>query len=471
MMENLSQMPTGGLASFLTSNMDEIDDNVLAFGKADGINSMSKIANRMANMGRNGDNELVHVKTGELIVSPEVLEKNPKLAQELAQEFQNSNENMGDYVVGSEGNSINPMTGQREFFLKGLVKGIKNIFSKVAGFILPSMIGMIPGIGPVFKALSPVLQSAIAGGIGGLAGGKGIRGALEGAAIGGLGTGLYKGFTGEGSFGENVAASFRSPTMQNIPADAFEMKTRDVQRQVANDPSDIRNFGLPPTRTVTETIQERVPVPAQAAQATGGSFLDKLLPTQPDINSGDFLVKKQKYIEAGFSNTEAFDRAMKDLKPGLMDYAPIAGLTIAGAGALGAFDTPEQTIPDAYGGVTSRGLVDKYPTRYRTLPKYIAPQRTALADVQAPTPDPYLFAKMLEEQPRTAAQGGEMFPRKTGAINGPGTEKSDDVPAMLSDGEFVMTSRAVRGLGNGSREQGVKKMYDMMKNFERSVSA
>ena len=192
MREDLTQMPTGGLASFLTSNMDEIDDNVLAFGKASGINSMSKIANRMANMGRNGDNELVHVKTGELIVSPEVLEKNPKLAQELAQEFQNSNENMGDYVVGSEGNSINPLTGQREFFLKGLIKGIKNIFSKVAGFILPGLIGMIPGIGPLFKGLSPVLKSAIAGGIGGLAGGKGIRGALEGAAIGGLGTGLMR---------------------------------------------------------------------------------------------------------------------------------------------------------------------------------------------------------------------------------------------------------------------------------------
>ena len=205
MREDLTQMPTGGLASFLTSNMDEIDDNVLAFGKASGINSMSKIANRMANMGRNGDNELVHVKTGELIVSPEVLEKNPKLAQELAQEFQNSNENMGDYVVGSESNSINPMTGQREFFLKGLVKGIKGIFSKVAGFILPGLIGMIPGIGPLFKGLSPVLQSAIAGGIGGLAGGKGIRGALEGAAIGGLGTGLMKGlsssYAGEG-FGD-----------------------------------------------------------------------------------------------------------------------------------------------------------------------------------------------------------------------------------------------------------------------------
>ena len=143
-----------------------------------------------------------------MFLCEQVIEKNPKLAQELAQEFQNSNENMGDYVVGSEGNSINPLTGQREFFLKGLVKGIKNIFSKVAGFILPGLIGMIPGIGPLFKGLSPVLKSAIAGGIGGLAGGKGIRGALEGAAIGGLGTGLMRGFSSEEGFGKGFAGAF-----------------------------------------------------------------------------------------------------------------------------------------------------------------------------------------------------------------------------------------------------------------------
>ena len=41
------------------------------------------------------------------------------------------------------------------------------------------------------------------------------------------------------------------------------------------------------------------------------------------------------------------------------------------------------------------------------------------------------------------AQGG--YPRRTGQISGPGTEKSDSIPAMLSDGEFVMTARAVRG--------------------------
>jgi hypothetical protein len=42
---------------------------------------------------------------------------------------------------------------------------------------------------------------------------------------------------------------------------------------------------------------------------------------------------------------------------------------------------------------------------------------------------------------------------------------------MLSDGEFVMTAKAVRGLGDGSRQQGVRKMYDMMRAFEGGVVA
>ena len=70
-----------------------------------------------------------------------------------------------------------------------------------------------------------------------------------------------------------------------------------------------------------------------------------------------------------------------------------------------------------------------------------------------------------------AKAGGEAFPRRTGAIAGPGTETSDDIPAMLSDGEFVMTAQAVRGAGNGSRKEGVRKMYDMMKAFEGGAVA
>lgn len=63
--------------------------------------------------------------------------------------------------------------------------------------------------------------------------------------------------------------------------------------------------------------------------------------------------------------------------------------------------------------------------------------------------------------------GGVMdFPEKDGMINGPGDGQSDDIPAMLSDGEFVMTKQAVMAAGNGNRDEGTKKMYDMMYSLE-----
>ena len=82
----------------------------------------------------------------------------------------------------------------------------------------------------------------------------------------------------------------------------------------------------------------------------------------------------------------------------------------------------------------------------------------------------------------TLADGGDVnFPRKEKLVEGPGTEKSDDIPAMLSDGEFVMTSAAVRGLGtlNGAqkddkleqRRKGAQLMQDMMKKFEKRAVA
>ncbi len=88
--------------------------------------------------------------------------------------------------------------------------------------------------------------------------------------------------------------------------------------------------------------------------------------------------------------------------------------------------------------------------------------------------------------PMAYAEGGnvatEDFKRKNGGINGEGTETSDDIPAMLSDGEFVMTGQAVRGAGsfdlqsdggiitltpNGgeNREKGTQLMYEMMELF------
>ena len=141
--------------------------------------------------------------------------------------------------------------------------------------------------------------------------------------------------------------------------------------------------------------------------------------------------------------------AQQGINPGLLrKYLPgaIAGTGIASA--AGFFDVPEmEPLPDAFGGMTGQKLIDMYPSQY-TLS----------------APGAYVAPSMA------AADGGGIdtskFPRRNGRISGPGTETSDDIPAMLSDGEFVMTAKAVRGAGNGSREAGMRNMYNMMSRFE-----
>jgi hypothetical protein len=60
-----------------------------------------------------------------------------------------------------------------------------------------------------------------------------------------------------------------------------------------------------------------------------------------------------------------------------------------------------------------------------------------------------------------------VFAKKGGGI--PSKGLGDVVPAMLEPGEFVMTRNAVAGAGNGSQKNGIKRMYSMMKDFERRV--
>jgi len=62
---------------------------------------------------------------------------------------------------------------------------------------------------------------------------------------------------------------------------------------------------------------------------------------------------------------------------------------------------------------------------------------------------------------------GDLDMRPGGEPVGPGTGVSDDIPAMLSDGEFVMTAAAVEGAGGGDRGLGSERMMNMMRNFEQ----
>ena len=48
-------------------------------------------------------------------------------------------------------------------------------------------------------------------------------------------------------------------------------------------------------------------------------------------------------------------------------------------------------------------------------------------------------------------------------------EKADDIPAMLSNNEFVFTADAVRAAGGGSVNKGAQRMYALMKGLESKV--
>ena len=132
----------------------------------------------------------------------------------------------------------------------------------------------------------------------------------------------------------------------------------------------------------------------------------------------------------------------------LRKYGPAFLAAIAAGKGLGAFDEAEvdQSQSQPFGGLTGGGLLAQNPGRYSP---------------GVPS--------------RGYAQGGgisnlEAFPRRNGGISGPGTPTSDDIPAMLSDGEFVMTEAAVRGMGNGNRQRGIQNMYQVMDNLESRVA-
>ena len=172
-------------------------------------------------------------------------------------------------------------------------------------------------------------------------------------------------------------------------------------------------------------------------------------------------------------------------KVGLKEFVAGAGVTGARAGAaaneffagaaeqtqlLNAIlkeDDPEQQQLlirrfEMMGGQLPEGFIDKKGNVYSRNQKDL--QIQGLIDARN---------KLLNEQGDLGMADGGIaylaegsFPRKTGAIAGPGGPKDDRVPAMLSDGEFVMTAKAVRNAGGGSRRQGAKKMYQLMNRLE-----
>lgn len=154
------------------------------------------------------------------------------------------------------------------------------------------------------------------------------------------------------------------------------------------------------------------------------------------------------------------EKAIADATPGMLTrYAPLAALGVGALGLAGGFKTKDATPPDM---AMFRG----------PSPQQLAAARLNYGGIRPTAYGSYYSMPGYAEgggvmdTPQAMRVGGKTYPRKIGAINGPGTGTSDSIPAMLSDGEFVFTAKAVRAMGQGSRRKGAKKMYQLMKMLE-----
>ena len=189
----------------------------------------------------------------------------------------------------------------------------------------------------------------------------------------------------------------------------------------------------------------------------------------PDV---DTITNSREYKELMLAGEKSPIKAIEYLKKQyspsfLQKYGiPLAGIT--GAAALGGFfsapeEEPEEEI------LTGQDLIDEDPDKYYI---DVAAQpfvdKTQVDSVYGIPSLPEMSPYPIPTMPVFAAKkGGAAFPRRTGGIGpGLGSGKKDDVPAMLMDGEFVMTRKAVKNAGNGSLNKGIKNMYSLMRNLE-----
>ena len=559
------EVPEGGLGSFLTATVGDWSDEAL---NADNYYDVVKpTADQLAQFGREEDDRIAHVATGETIIPMAVFEEDPALKEALFNRMIDMGIDPERYIVGNELNSINPVTGQPEFFLKKIFKGIKKavkgvvkVFKAVAPIVLSIGLSMTP--------LGPIVGTALGSGLGTLIQGGDLKDALKAAAIGGITAGVTSGISNVvkanvtggspgGTFMEGVRGALPGPETSagrifGAPADAV-VTPADAVSQVFTPEEIIAGIDGPPAGfdsatalaagptggttgpsvteqlaisnekifgTTTPAVEEVVvtapriqpqtpdfateafaatPAVDQVKTARDEGFIDKTLrgpeETGPVSRAGDLMFKAgetpaQLELNAELAGSQAYDNVLKKyatLDPAIYNdpevnfkifqeatkeaakakaaYAPKlfgseflakygpSALGITGlAAAAGAFDVPEMEPLEGGFGMTGMDLLAQNPLKYRTY-------------AQA--------GSGYNPPPVGVAGGGSMdtrsFPRRDGGISGPGTETSDDIPAMLSDGEFVMTARAVRGAGNGSREAGMRKMYNMMSQFERAV--
>jgi hypothetical protein len=214
------------------------------------------------------------------------------------------------------------------------------------------------------------------------------------------------------------------------------------------------------------------------APVSGVTAKDPYTPPEPD----GFMDKARNF----------YDEKISPSRPGLGEdpsllakYGPIAGLGTLGVAAMGGFEEEPMdfgALEEEF-GTTGEDLLAQQPEKYGynyadfvgRNPYFqrgagsLAPGANVPPVYDSPvvaTPSVGLTSPgILANTPMAQA----FYARAGGAINGAGTGTSDSIPAMLSDGEFVFTAKAVRGAGEGDRIKGAREMYRTMKRLEGAV--
>lgn len=477
-----------------------------------GIGSIKDQADKLAEYGRNGDIYIVHAAEGETVVPMEVLDANPKVRELLFGQMRDMGLDPQEFVVGSELNSINPSTGMPEFFFKKIfravkkaVKGVVNIVKKAAPVVLPiaaSAFG-IPFLGPLF-APGTFGAGFIGGGLGSLAGGKSLKDSFKsGLMSGGLTTllsGVTGGLTGDQGFGQGFQRGLQksvgySPELgfnfTKFASDVADpgQQLESFKGMLGGEEGAAGRFFTGEPKGYLEKVSSLEP---NMVSSTGKDTILGSEGTDTFQKASDLLFGKTpsnkaiddlaaQYIKSfptkyggSAGQASAIADATAKLSPGVIrKYGPAALIGAGGLYASGLFDEPEpEPDPDAsmlasFSGPTGMQVYRENPGNFqvRQLHSEEAKKRLGLNYDYDPSQSQFVAQ---------VAKGGIMsFPRREALVRGPGTERSDDIPAMLSDGEFVMTSKAVRGAspnptGNKERDRqnGARNMYAMMRNFE-----
>ena len=465
MMQQQSLTPQGGVAS---------------------LGNRQDMADKLANMGQFDDDQIAHVAEGEVIVPAPIMKYYPEVREQVFDVIRREGLDPQEFVVGGDLVARNPQTGMQEFgFLSKLFKKVKKVFKKLAPVILPIVLpgigtalagmgGVAGGIGGFIGSLGAAGTAALGSGLGGLIQGRSFKDSLKMGALSGLTVGLFKGAGNVAKGKPFMADQFGAGTTPGFQAPGSGPVTAAQSGVAATDPFvTVGKDGLINIQPVTGDV-------ATGSRLIGdgivGSPQTTLTYRSPGYDPTTFAktvadkqgafsylkpsnIAKNLGIGGGPSTPTPINAANVAGDTGFLSKVPdalvpknptdlvnLAGLTMVGAGLLGGGEE---------GG--GQNLVDYEPYE---------PEGGVFTGLGY-DPETGRFGRVQVRTPQERLQQRRMFAAAGGAISGPGTGTSDSIPAMLSDGEFVMTAKAVRGMGDGSRKKGAAEMYKMMNKLER----